>query len=308
MAERIECHVNYGAFLLQSLNFSNPFINSLIKDLTINDYQTKSANINELINSFDRICRSYEIEPQLLISNFIRWKTPELTKSSIDSIPLLFFAEIVKSNERMALDFISYLNDYYKGLSKEEWLNIFVDMSDKKFKLINTIEFQGWNSHSLEALKETLLSRVKSGQTEYGIELNALLMSFEKSELDLSNTFKNIRDEFISLRNMNIQLFSTFENWLFKYSSLEEKAGDVLRTILIPSLLDNELILSKLVKNKESIKQIIDRCSSNDVFDFKEALRDRFDNEVIKEFAKFLGVRERKIKDDTNIEKKITIV
>ena len=71
-----------------------------------------------------------------------------------------------------------------------------------------------------------------------------------------------------------------------------------MRTIIIPSLLDDELCLDKIISNKEKVKQLIDNASQSETFDFKEAIRDRMENETIKNLAKYLGIGKRKEKKE----------
>lgn len=298
VSERIEYYINYGDLLLQSINYSNELTKAVIRNITEKEYQTQRANVLTLIKSFDKICNVNELDPQKFLANLSGWETPSFTKSLIESIPLFYFEEAAKSNTRLGKETVQFIQSLFDKNIKDEWKEVFANLSGHSYKLTKIVKYQSWNSFALDALKDTLLSRIQNNDTGNEIELINLIENFENSEVDLSNTFKNIRDEFILHRNIDVQFFSIFGNWLFKYASLNERAGDVIRTILIPGLLDDEDCLTIIVSRKDSIKNIMADCTQNELSDFKEALRDRFENIKIKDLANFLGVRERKRKDD----------
>ncbi len=298
VSERIEFYINYGNLLIQSINYSNELTKAVVRNITEKKHQTQQANTLELIKSFERICIINDLDPQKFINNLTRWDSPQFSKSLLESIPVFYFEEAVKSNTRLGKETVQYIQNVFNKNTKDEWKEVFANLTGDSYKLTNIVKYHSWNSFALDALKDTLLSRIQNNDTSNQVELMYLIENFEKSGVDMSNTFKNVRDEFILQRNINIQFFSIFGNWLFKYASLNEKAGDVIRTILIPSLLDDEECMSIIVNNKESIKNIITNCSQNELSDFKDALRDRFENVKIKNLASFLEIREKKRKED----------
>lgn len=298
VSDRIEFYINYGNLLIQSISYTNVLTKAVVRNITEKKYQTQRANTLELIKSFERICIINDLEPQKFIDNLTRWDSPQFSKSLLESIPVFYFEEAAKSNTRLGKETVQYIQNTFNKNTKDEWKEVFSNLTGDSYKLTKIIKYHSWNSFALDALKDTLLSRIQNNETNNEIELTNLIESFEKSEVDLSNTFKNVRDEFILQRNISVQFFSMFGMWLFKYASLNEKAGEVIRTILIPSLLDNEECLSIIENYKESIKSIMTNCSQNELSDFKDALRDRFENARVKDLANFLGVRERKRKDD----------
>ncbi|MEA4984230.1 MAG: P-loop NTPase fold protein [Paludibacter sp.] len=298
VSERIHFYIDYSDLLIQSIKYSNELTKSVVRNITENQYQDQRTNTLELIKHFESICIVIELDPQKFISNLDRWGTPTFSKTLIKSIPLYYFEEAAKSDTRLGKETVQYIQNLFDKNTKDDWKEVFANLTGDFYKLTKIVKFHSWNSFALDALKDTLLLRIQNNDTSNEIELTNLIRNFEMSEVDLSNTFKNIRDEFILHRNISIQFFSIFGNWLFKYASLNEKAGDVIRTILIPSLLDDEECLSIIVNDKESIKSIMTNCSPNELSDFKDALRDRFENTRVKDLANFLGVRERKRKDD----------
>jgi len=298
ISERIEYYINYGDLLLQSISYSNELTKAVICNTTEKKYQTQHANILSLIKSFDKICSVNELDPQKFINNLTKWDIPQFSKSQIESIPVFYFEEAAKSNTRLGKETVLQIQNIFDKNTKDDWKEVFANLTGDSYRLTKMTKYHSWNSFALDALKDTLLSRIQNNDTSNQVELTNLIENFEKSGVDLLNTFKNVRDEFILQRSINIKLFSIYGNWLFKYASLNEKPSDVIRTILIPSLLDDEECLSIIEDNKESIKSIMTNCSQNELSDFKDALRDRFKNARVKDLATFLGVRERNRKED----------
>lgn len=298
VSERVEYYIIYGEFLISSLSFSNALSKAVARKIVENDYQTNTAHVKELIKKFDAICELNELDPQVFIDDLSRWKTPEFDKEFIESIPNYFFKEALKNESTLAKASIEAIRKYFDELSQEEWKSVFEDLEGEHYLLIEITSYSNWNSFALEALKEVLVSTSQAGVIENRNKLAGLVNSFERNDKNLTNSFKNIRDALINNRKINTALFTFFGEWLFKYANLQERAGDVLRTILIASLLDEDDCLVIIINNQKTIKALIDNSNSSDAADFKEALRDRFGNEEIKKLAKSIGVGKRKAKED----------
>lgn len=308
VSERIEYYIDYGNFLLSSISFSNNLMKGVVAKITENHYQINWADPKKLIQSFEDICTINELNPQIFIDKLARWDSPEFDKNFIELLSNFYIEEITKSDSCLAEDTMNALITYYDNLSKEEWKSVFEDLTGNLFKRIEIIKYYNWSGHALEALKEVLLLLSQTGNIDNKDKLTELLFNFEKSEKDLTNMFKNIRDEFINNRNIDVSLFSFFGYWLFSYASLEEKAGDVMRTIMVASLLDDESCLKEIVDKQDQIKQLIDIANPSETSDFKEAIRDRIENDKIKELAKVLGIGKRKSKEERELEDDITEV
>jgi hypothetical protein len=163
-------------------------------------------------------------------------------------------------------------------------------MNDKKFKLLQTIDYKGWNSFAVEALKEFLISITKSTKISHTEKISNLINQFEAAEKNLTNTFKDIRDEYISNRNMTPDSFNLFQSWFFKYAALEERPKEVIRTIIRTNLLDDERCVSALINHNKQIQQLIKACNNDDLHDLEDGIRDRSDREPIQNLANLLGI------------------
>lgn len=298
VSNRIRYYIDLSDFLLTSISFTTNLSKLVAKKITSDISINQWVNVSNLIQKFDVICSTNELSAQTFLTSLSRCDSPVFNKALIESIPIFYFENTTTNNSRLAIESKKALINYFDDLSKEEWAEVFKDLNEDKFKLTEIIGYSNWNSHSLEALKELLRSSAKNGIIVNGAKLSQLLQSFEKAKVDLTNTFKNIRDEFILGRNINSALFAFFGPWLFKYASLVERAGDVMRTILTVDLLDEETCINLLIKDIDTVKQLITRSPQSETSDFKDGIRDRFGNEIIKDLAKALDIRKKKLNNE----------
>lgn len=285
VSDIIEYYIQYGSLLLQSIAFPNELTKALVRNTTINQHPNQHANTTKLIMSFDKICTINQLDPQKFIDNLNRWKTPDINKSFIEEASVFYFEEAAKSNTELGKKSILALKKYFDDKSKDEWKVVLRDLTGDIYKLTEIIQYNSWNSYSREALNDILIELIRSNDISNLTNMNSLLIRFEKSNIDLSNTFKNIRDELISQRNINSQMFSILGGWMFKYASLEEKTGDVFRTILISELFDNDDCLKIITNNKEKVLLLINKAKDNEISDFTTAIKDRTKNENIQKLA-----------------------
>lgn len=291
VTERIEFYIDYENYLLNSLLFNNsPLYKAVLRKIVELDINTKRANIKNLLPKFEEICTVNNLDPQIFIKYLDAWEEYDFDETLIKSLPNYYFEEAQKNDCELAFISIKLIIKYFNRLTKEEWTDIFNNLEGKEIKLLKILNYNEWNSYSLEALKELLVTIAKSASVNNAIILNGVIESFEASSKDLTNSFKDVRDEFISNRNMNPELFLFFSKWLFKYSSLNERSGEVIRTIFKTELLDNVECMNIFLSSANIIKNLIKNSSSSDSSDLKEGIRDRLENEKIQEFVKLIGL------------------
>lgn len=291
IAERIELFITYEEYLLNSLLFNNSMLyKAVLREIVEFEYNTNRADIMKLLPKFEDICLINNLDPQLFINDLDEWGDYNFESALIKSLPNYYFEEARKNDSKLATISLDLIAKYFNGLLKEEWADIFNNLEGKEIKLLKIIAYNEWNSYSLEALKELLITIAKSAIVPKIEILNEVIENFELSNKDLTNSFKDVRDELISNRNMNPELFILFSKWLFKYSSLYERSGEVIRTIFKTELLDNEECLSILLTEVSIIKKLLESSSSSDASDLREGVIDRRGNEKVREFGTLVGI------------------
>lgn len=293
VAERIQLFIDYDDFLINSIDFPDSNLyKEVVKRLVKNEYElSKRVNFKNLFKNFDKICVVNELDPQDLLTSLDGYESTDISIEVLNNFSTSLFEQCTKSNSSLAKACIELQHDIFNGYNKEQWLNIFKGLDEKKLKVLEIIGYHNWNSFSLEALKESLTLKIKNGDFQSNEQLTPVLESFENEGIDLSSTFKDVRDEFINSRNITAAAFIFFEKWMFKYSFFEEKTDDVFRTILKVDLLDNLKCAEIFKQHSTIIKQMMANNPKGSVNDFKSGIRDRMNKDIIKELAKELGIR-----------------
>lgn len=287
ISSKIQFYITYGELLINSIVFKFPLVEKIIKELTINTNNDPQYIIfDKVIEKFDEICKANDLNPQELINHLSKYEKTEFSKEIINKTSNNYFEEAMKNESSLAKESIESLRKYFDNLSVDEWKKIFTNLQTGKYKLIEVIQYSNWKSNSLEALKDILKTLSKETNIKNEIELNELILKFEKDNKFLNNTFKDIRDEFIRNGNMNEKLFSFFGAWLFKYGDLQNKkiAGEVIRTILKSSLLSNKNCVDIMLENKNILKDIFKNSENEDTADFIHVLKERKNEEKIKNY------------------------
>lgn len=291
VSERIEYFVNYGDLLINSikLNSPSPLYQSVVRKVIANDYQSNTADIRKLLEIFKDICTINKIDPQDFINDLTRWDLPVLDAGSVVKYPIFYFQEALKSETKLAKKTLELAKEYFDKLSTPEWKILFADLSVKDASLMVLLDYNNWNSFALDALKEHLVGIGASGILKDNEALLQLLNRFVGAGKDLSDSFKDLRDELISKRNMDVDLFRFFGQMLFDYANLQEKSSEVFRTILKSTLLDDKNCVTILVANSEVLKEMLLTNGG----EFKEAISDRYDQDHIVSLAQKLEIKRR---------------
>ncbi|MCL2819216.1 MAG: KAP family NTPase [Oscillospiraceae bacterium] len=250
-------------------------------------------NLEHILEEFENICVSNEVDPQKLIITLNGWiQHIKMENWSLEKIPNLFFRNAADNTSQLAKKAIIFATSHFNKLDKQGWINIFNE-NDKLCELIVDIKYKKWNSASREAIKEVLLEIVKSGETAgRGELLNKVVEKMIADNIALSSTYENIRDLLIQNRSINTDLFKFTGKNLFKIGNLEERAPEVMRSIFKIELLDNPECVRILYIHSTGLKEIIGKCKNNDTSDFKDGIRNRIDQDpFIAKLARTLGIR-----------------
>jgi uncharacterized membrane protein len=296
IAERVEYYIDYEDLLINSIDSNNDslLLKSVVRKVVENDYQTNTADIKKLLDVFDDICTINELDPQIFINDLAEWKIPDFDRSLVVKYPNYYFEEAKKSETKLAKITTEKALEYFDKLNTKEWRDIFDNLQSKDASLLTILHYSNWNSFALEALKDHLVSIASTGTLKDTALLTDLLNRFISSGKNLSDLFRDFRDELISARTTDPVFFAVFGQMLFDYAHLEEKSSDVFRTIIKPNLLDDANSINIMNLNSDKIKGML--SSNGD--DFKDAIKDRYDIEIIATLASKLGIKRRKENKD----------
>ena len=166
-------------------------------------------------------------------------------------------------------------------------------MKSKNYKLLILLGPNLQNAH--DAFKNLVNKKAKGEAKELDeTSYNALRDLALKHNRSLISTYKNIRDLFCSGHaTMSDSLFKLIGRDLLQYAKIEEKQ-DALRTIFIPSILDDSVNVQLLIAHSELMNMVVSNAGE-DSSDFKEKVQNLIDGELKENkqfiaFAKSIGV------------------
>lgn len=294
VAERIEYFIKFDDFLIGSKSFTSSILyKNVAKKLVTNEYVRTYSNLKEILENFDHICINTGIEPAVFLLNLNNWNSNVLEYKFVENFPLFLFQQAIKDDSSLAKKLVDLANEYFTSLNKTEWLSIYGDFQNFKYKLIKIIYFQNWNSYSSEALKEVLTDSITAKNLKNSEEWSYLFTSFKKANVSLINTFKDIRDKFYNDSSLvNKNSFTLLLDQFIELSILNDKPGDAFRTFFKVEYLDDIELLNLLISHSNEVKELIKKSSSNDVSDFKNGITARMEsNELIKNLANKLEIK-----------------
>lgn len=289
IASNIENYMIYGDILLNASLC--PLLCSVANSLTIKSRGVSRLNLLTVLKNYGDIINS-GIDTDALISRLNSWDTDGITVDNIGAIPYKFFEDGISIDNKLTKHCKEKCIEYLKSLSVDSWETEICKKS-KYYKLLILLEPNVQNAY--EAFKNLLVKKVKDDANDFDTtSYNAIRDLVLKHKRSLVSTFKNIRDLFCSGNAiMSDSLFKLIGKDLLQYARIEEKQ-DALRTIFIPSILDDSANVQLLIVHSELMNMVVSNAGE-DSSDFKEKVQILIDgehkeNKQFIAFAKSIGV------------------
>ncbi|MDF4221083.1 P-loop NTPase fold protein [Maribacter sp. M208] len=288
VANQLEWYISYSDFLVGSISFTNKLTIGVVNKLIQINPTHRDYSIEPILENIIAICNTNKIEAEELLNTLQIEDSNELDEARLLKLEPSILSILKGSSSEIASKVIEVFNNHYKDKSKDEWEESFSDLNRKLFKQLKTIGFINWNRFALEVFDSVLLKIADDSKIDNKEIVEWLLKSFEKSERDLDNTLKSLRDRLIQNNNITNEIFILFSEALLAHASLEDKASDVVRTIFKTELLDSDECVSIMKNNSGRIKIILS-SSGKSKDDFRDGLKARIDKEEIEKLSKELG-------------------
>lgn len=301
VAEQIEYYINYGDLLLLSTTCQKPLLKEVCKDLVFNRYGTKRMNIEESLKNFENIKAALDISEEDLLKSFEAWTefaTEKITQENIQEV--ITDCEFYKYSLSVSLDLTKHINKTIKEfINSKEQDSLIEEWNDDSSYTYNTLyifmehnKIKKLPDNVLNAIKEILLQISKS---EIVLPEDDSIWSFFIDNADkkkLTPTIKDIRDYFIRENNIDCNMFKFFEKLFREIGDLNDKSGDVTRTIFTKIISSNDC-LNILLENESFYSKIIN-SAEDDAENLKDIIVDKLkednENTKLKAFAKKINV------------------
>lgn len=290
-------YIGYSDLLLLSESFKDSvFFKQLIFIMFDKTDLGKSVNIITLIEKYDLIKNSLDIEDNLLLTELNKW-TIDKTKLVVNKLNEEFFDDCLNAPEySITKDLLKVFNDEFKNLDKEGYETVFGDGTDIHFKYFNSINLENLTQTSLDVFESKQIEKLKSSSTIESQWWNILtIYESNNSTISITNTFKNILDEvFNSKIEFNLQIAKKLIPYFIKYDLLKEK-NEIFRLIIKNEFLSDSEFIQLLINNSSYIKDIYKVATQSDKDGFRNLINEkREDNSEFESLAKFLDIRKSK--------------
>lgn len=295
VAKEILYYIDFDDLLLKHEIFNGiPLYKEIVKKL-VNDNESKFGNyklsLKDVLPSIELIAENTEIELENLINKLNSWLPTDLNITSIENLSNKFFTKAVEIQNRLTIKCVELKTEYFDALTKEDWLEIFSDLTSEDYQILQTINYNNWSSNAHEAFKEDLVKRtgnITSEEIDNQENFSKLIQSMQTKNHKFKNTFEDVRDEFIKNSNITNDSFYFYGDWIFKYANL--KVESAVRTIFKTDFLDDEHSIAILNNNVKTLKTILE-FSGDEAQDFKNAIIEKSkDKDDVKLLGEQLGI------------------
>lgn len=293
VAERIEFYIKYDDFLIGSDYFTDsPLYKMVVKKIIINNNGSLKVNLRLLLQKFEEICNNTGVDAEMFLASLNAWKYHEKNENDALEFPNLLYRTSVVSETELGKDLVINANAYFSALYKDKWIDIFDNLTSKLFELIQIISFDKWNSHSTDALLESLEKVVSGGKPLLKDKWNYVIESYDRAGIPLTNVFKGIRDKFYSDRGLiNKEFFTFFINHFQEKNVLDDKTGDAFRTFFKVEFLEDAELVHLMIDKADYINHLISKSHKHEVSDFVQGIKDRCENsDLVKQLAQRLKI------------------
>lgn len=291
VSNELEYYVSIEEILINSIQFQNRLINGVVPILLKKDKGKRSLNIRNILQNLTSISSANNISPEEVFLELDKYPIVSLDYNFVFSLnnDELFRAALV-SESKIAKQLIEVLFNHFKNANADFWNFTFNSLNSRELEILKIIEFNQWNVFALESFGKKLIKIAQNNDESDLSNVYFITDSLEKLGKSMTNMFKNLRDEFITNNKMSTLHFRTFIGLLFKYSSLDERAPDVLRTIFKSDFLDDPECVKVMLTLNDKIKNLLYKCKYEEKSDFIDALITRITNPDIRKLSENLEI------------------
>lgn len=292
VAERIEYYIKYDDFLLGSSEFPDSIFYKLVcRDLIENNYGDAIAELRPLLLKFEEIINNIEVDATVFLKDLDRWFYDNPSDQDAVELPNFLYKTAIKVETNISGLLINGANNYFHKLTKEQWCNIFDNLSSKLFELLKIISFDNWSSYSTAALTESLEWFIANKKFKDISEWEYILKSYQSKDIPLVNVFKSVRDKIYKDRTLiTKESFSFLINYFMPYNIFQDSPGEAFRTFFKTEFLDDMALVDQMSLSSVPIALLIKDSKKEDIADFEQGIKDRSENESIHNLASKLGL------------------
>lgn len=269
VADVIDCYINYGDLLKQSLSSNDQILKDLLKYMIENHLGFK-ISFPSIFRYFDEIRRKIEVTEEALLENLCEWDSKSINKGNIKiCIPNASFYEVTtridtplsKHINQVAVEVLSERSAkllYSQRMDSSNYWNVAIVYLLKVMDSLpdNLVEF------CKEVFWDIALGRQEPDQLPDYLKsmISKLDSRIESAVIDIKNSFCK------GDQSINPTKFQFFESYFRLYGNLIETPDDVVNKIILP-VIDDEDCRSLILQHRDFYIDLISaaRDSSNEI-------------------------------------------
>lgn len=269
VADVIDCYINYGDLLKQSLSSNDQILKDLLKYMIENHLGFK-ISFPSIFRYFDEIRRKIEVTEEALLENLCEWDSKSINKGNIKiCIPNASFYEVTtridtplsKHINQVAVEVLSERSAkllYSQRMDSSNYWNVAIVYLLKVMDSLpdNLVEF------CKEVFWDIALGRQEPDQLPDYLKsmISKLDSRIELAVIDIKNSFCK------GDQSINPTKFCFFESYFRLYGNLIETPDDVVNKIILP-VIDDEDCRNLILQHRDFYIDLINaaRDSSNEI-------------------------------------------
>lgn len=286
VAKYIELFMDFGELLIavskEKINISRRLIE------VYKDRENLSMELKEVLENFDLIVSSLEVEGEFLIEILDDWS--ESIEDNIDNENIFeifrtteFIKSALNTEYTFSYEIVKKYNEYYNAKKTDYFISLLKEEQDK---IELEVLYLLLEKNKVEMVTNSM-SIAHAEYLEYSIELEVIPENVKiildkiyekKKKTGMVTSLNIIRDELITTTDILKCDTEYLLPLLMKHARLDKKADDVTRRIFKPIIKDNQYI-SLLLSNKEKFIKVVN--SSEDEKNYiKELLLEKNQDEI----------------------------
>lgn len=296
IGKTILSYTTYDDLLLSSEYFTDSLLfKQMILSMFADSHLRKRSHIVNLINEYNKIKTSIELNDDQLINELNRWEVDQ-SELLLEDLDDDFITDCFKYNDlRISKIFIKKFNGEFQNLDQESIKTAFETDSNIHFRYFEFLNDESLTQSSLDAFTAQLLVKLLNGLADdqwwkifYKYEAN-------NSRLPFANALKDIRDQFLNNHiELNVETAKKILPFFIKYNLLEPST-DVFRTIIKNGFLSDVEFKEILLENVSFVKDLYQMTPTAQRDGFRNIINEKRDSdEMSEQLAKQIGIRKTK--------------
>nr|WP_314496996.1 P-loop NTPase fold protein [uncultured Chryseobacterium sp.] len=296
IGEKILNYISYDDLLLSSEYFADSLLfKQMILSMFADSTLGKRSNIINLINDYNKIKTSIELNGDQLLNELNRWSVDQ-SKLLLEELNDEFITDcFTYSDLRISKSFIEKFNVEFQNLDQESIKTAFEIDSNIHFRYFEFLNDESLTQSSLDAFTAQLLVKLLNSLADD--QWWKILYKYEanNSRLPIANSLKDIRDQFLNNHiELNVETAKKILPFFIKYNLLEPST-DVFRTIIKNGFLSDVEFKEILLDNVSFVKDLYQMTSQSQKDGFRNIINEKREaDDKIEQLAKQIGIRKTK--------------